>query len=124
MTSENLAALLAKRVMGWDVGPDRFLMANRSWMPRWRFQPTEKLVDALRLLDVAAPEDYDIRGDNEGHTVVSVRIAGTEGEAKEMSKPRAITYAVARALGIKVPDEPQPTGPDAVGPARRGHRGN
>ena len=51
MTSEHLTAILAERVMGWTVGPDRFMMGNRGWMPRWRFQPAEKLDDAFRLLE-------------------------------------------------------------------------
>ena len=102
MTSEHLAALLAERVMGWSVGPDRFLMSNRRWMPRWRFQPTEKLVDALRLLEVAAPEEYTLRGDSEGNIRVYVRIGGVTGEACSALKPRAITWAIARAVGIEV----------------------
>ena len=102
MTSENLAALLAKRVMGWGVGPDRFLMGNRGWMPRWRFQPAEKLADALRLLEKAAPEEYNMRGDSEGNVRVHLRIGASAGEACGASKPRAITYAIARALGIEV----------------------
>ena len=102
MTSENLAALLAKRVMGWGVGPDRFLMGNRGWMPRWRFQPAEKLADALRLLDEAAPAEYNMCGDGEGNVRVHVRIGDATGEACGASKPRAITYAIARALGIEV----------------------
>lgn len=102
MTSENIAALLAKRVMGWGVGPDRFLIGNRGWMPRWRFQPTEKLADALRLLETAAPAEYDMRGDSEGNVRVHVRIGDATGEARGASKPRAITWAIARALGIEV----------------------
>jgi hypothetical protein len=102
MTSENLAALLAKRVMGWGVGPDRFLIGNRGWMPRWRFQPTEKLADALRLLEKAAPEEYNMRGDSEGNVRVHIRIGDGTGEADETSKPRAITLAVARALRLEV----------------------
>jgi hypothetical protein len=102
MTSENIAALLAKRVMGWGVGPDRFLIGNRGWMPRWRFQPTEKLADALRLLEKAAPEEYNMRGDSEGSVRVHVRIGDATGEACGASKPRAITWAIARALGIEV----------------------
>jgi hypothetical protein len=102
MTSENLAALLAKRVMGWGVGPDRFLMGNRGWMPRWRFQPAEKLADALRLLEEAAPEEYNMRGDSEGNVQVQVRIGDGTGEACGTSKPRAITLAVARALRLEV----------------------
>jgi hypothetical protein len=103
MTGEILVALLAERVMGWGVGPDRFLVGNRGWMPRWRFQPAKKLADALRLLEAAAPQEYRIWGEK-GSTHVHVRIAGTTGEASESSKPLAITYAVARAVGLPVPD--------------------
>jgi hypothetical protein len=57
MTGERLTAILAQRVMGWRVAPDRFLMGNRRWSPRWRFQPTERVKDAYRLLERAAPQD-------------------------------------------------------------------
>jgi hypothetical protein len=30
MTSEHLTAILAERVMGWTIGPDRFMTANRG----------------------------------------------------------------------------------------------
>jgi hypothetical protein len=77
----------------------------------------EKLEDALRLLEATALQEYFIEGDETGTTRVRLRIAGTTGEATEASKPRAISYAVARAVGIRVPGDPQP-------PARRGHHGN
>ena len=102
MTSEHLTAVLAERVMGWGVGPDRFVMKNRRWTPRWRFQPTEKLADAMRLLDKAAPEEYTMHGDREGNVRVHVRIGDVTGDACGESKPRAITCAIARALGIEV----------------------
>ena len=102
MTSENLSALLAERVMGWTVGPDRFLMGKRSWMPRWRFQPVERLADALRLLEEATPQEYSICGDDKGGIHVRVRINGNAGEACGTSKPLVITYAIARAVGIEV----------------------
>ncbi len=102
MTSDHLTALLAACVMGWGVGPDRFLIGNRGWMPRWRFQPTEKLADALRLLEKAAPKEYNMRGDSKGNVLVHVRIGEATGEASGASKPRAITCAIARALGIEV----------------------
>jgi len=53
MTTSELTALLAQRVMRWTVAPGRFLMENRRWKPAWRFQPTKKLEDAFRLLDAA-----------------------------------------------------------------------
>jgi hypothetical protein len=102
MTSEHLTAILAERVMGWSVGPDRFLMGNRGWMPRWRFQPVEKLEDAFRLLEEATPQEYSICGDDKGNIHVRVRIGGVAGEARGTSKALAISYAIARAVGIEV----------------------
>jgi len=43
MTGDQLTVTLGERVMGWRVGPDHFLMGNRRWLPRWRFQPDERL---------------------------------------------------------------------------------
>ena len=102
MTEERLTALLAQRVMGWSIGPDRFMMGNRGWMPRWRFQPVAKLDDAFRLLEEAKPQEFSICGDDKGTIHVQVRIAGVAGEARGTSKPLAIAYAVARAVGIEV----------------------
>ena len=101
MTSEHLTAILAERVMGWTIGPDRFMMGNRGWMPRWRFQPAENLDDAFKLLEKAAPQDYAMGDDGKGFWV-RVRIGKAIGEARDASKPRAITFAVARAVGIEV----------------------
>lgn len=56
MSNDQLTAVLAERVMGWTVSPDRFMMGNREWMPRWRFQPIDKLDDAFRLLEEAVPQ--------------------------------------------------------------------
>jgi hypothetical protein len=102
VTNERLTDLLAVRVMGWSIGPDRFMTGKRGWMPRWRFQPVEKLDDALRLFHEAAPQEYSIRGDDKGNVSVQVRIAGASGEARGTCTPLAITYAIARALGIEL----------------------
>ena len=88
--------------MGWKVCPDRFSMANRRWMPRWRFQPADKLDDAFRLLEEATPQEYSIRGDDKGGIHVRVRINGSMGEARGTSKPLTITQAIARAVGIEI----------------------
>ena len=101
MSSEQLTAALAERVMGWTVGPDRFMMGNRGWMPRWRFQPADKLDDAFRLLQEAAPQAYSICGDDKGSIHVEVRINGAVGEARGTSIPGVVTNAVARAVGIQ-----------------------
>ena len=80
MSNDQLTAVLAERVMGWTVGPDRFMMGNRGWMPRWRFQPADKLDDAFRLLQEAAPQAYSICGDGTGNIHVQDRSAGRVGE--------------------------------------------
>ena len=100
MTGEALTAKLAERIMGWNVAPDRFLLGNRSWIPRWRFQPLERLEDAFRLLDNAEPEHYGMGLDDSGRFFAEVRIGGRLGKARDDSKPRAITLAIARAMGL------------------------
>jgi hypothetical protein len=102
MSDDQLAAILAERFLGWGAGPDRFLMGKRGWMPRWRFRPTDKLADAFRLLEAAAPTEYSISGDDKGNVHVCVRIGGSVGEARATCKPLAISYALARAAGVEV----------------------
>jgi hypothetical protein len=101
VTNDQLAAILAQRVMDWRVGPDRFLMGNRRWLPRWRFQPIERGEDANRLLERAVPEEFSIDRTQDGRFRVKVRIAGETGEAVESHQARAITFAIARALGLE-----------------------
>ena len=101
MTTEQLTALLAERVMRWRVGPDRFLTGNRSWIPRWKFNPLERLEDAFRLLDHSGSSRYVISRTGNGFDV-EVECDGRVGKATSDSKPRAITLAVARVLGIEV----------------------
>lgn len=101
VTDERLTALLAERIMGWSVAPERFLLGKRRWISRWRFQPTESLDDAFKLLEKAAPQDYSMGDDGQGFWV-RVRIGKAIGEARDRTKPRAITLALARALGLEV----------------------
>ena len=126
MSTEQLTVILAQRVMGWRVGPDRFLMDKRQWLPRWRFQPLDRLQDAMRLLEVAAPKQCMITADGDGLVSVRVHIAGKTGESRERSKPRAIVLAVARALQIDVDSLEDPdsgrepaAGPNTKRPAER-----
>ena len=41
-------------------------MGHRRWLPRWRFQPAENLMDAFRLLEGAAPAEYSMSGGSDG----------------------------------------------------------
>lgn len=110
-----LTVALAERIMGWRVGPDRFLVGNRCWLPRWRFQPAERLEDANRLLERAAPQKCSIQRVQDGGYRVRVRVAGRSGEALESLQARAITFAVARALGL----EPEHQVPPKTGVERQ-----
>jgi hypothetical protein len=101
MTTPELTGVLAQKVMGWTVAPGRYLMENRRWIPAWRFQPMKKLEDAFRLLDAADPEEYSINGRRGGAFKVRVQISGIAGEASNRCKALAITYAVARAVGLE-----------------------
>ena len=101
MTTPELTALLAEQVMRWTVAPGRYLMGHRRWIPAWRFEPTKRLEDAFRLLDAADPDEYSIHARRGSGFSVRVKITGTAGEACDTSKPRAITFAVARAVGLE-----------------------
>ena len=101
MTGEQLTAILAERVMGWRPAPGRFMMVGRGWKPDWRFQPTKKLEDAFQLLDAANTEEYSISARRGDALTVRVQIGGIVGEASDASRACAITYAVARAVGLE-----------------------
>src|SRR5690349_16601373 len=102
MTSDQLAAVLAARVMGWTVAPDRFLMGKRSWIPRWRFQPWKCLENALDLLDAAKPDRCSMVRDRGFDWSVTIAIGDSLGSAQDPSPARAITLAVAQAVGVDV----------------------
>jgi hypothetical protein len=101
VTQAQLTIELAIRVMRWRPTPNRFLTGKGSWKPKWKFQPTRRLEDALELLDAAGAE-YDVRTVATGGYTVRLRIDGVVTEATGQSKPEAITVALARALGIAV----------------------
>lgn len=102
---QRLTEALSVRVMGWRVGPDRFIKSGRTWVPRWRFQPTQNLVDALHLLEQAEPDEYRMEGGKNCEFRVRIRIGEITAEVSGLLKPRVITYAIAMAFGIDI--EPQ-----------------
>jgi hypothetical protein len=103
VTSEDLTSILSARVMKWGIAPDRFLLDGRRWLPRWRFQPAERIEDAFRLLEALDPEQYDMAGRGADNFCVRIRLHnGGIGEASCKSKAQAITYAVAQAIGVDV----------------------
>jgi hypothetical protein len=100
-TPDQINAILAARVLHWRVTPDRFLTGDRGWLPRWKFQPTRKLADAIRLLEAADAKEYSVGADTNGDFRARVRIGGATAEAHANTKPLAICLAVAAAVGIE-----------------------
>jgi hypothetical protein len=96
-----LVERLAQQVLHWGVAPDRFLLGNRSWKVRWRFDPLNKIEDACVLLDAAAPTRYSISL-NGGCFQVEVEIKDSIGRASGASRPRTIVLALARSLRLQV----------------------
>ena len=100
MTDLELTSVLAERVLSWRGRGDRFIKPGRSWIPRWRFQPLANLGDAFVLLDRAGAQ-FSLTFDTNAEFMAIVQIAGTQGQATGTAKARAITMAVARALGLE-----------------------
>lgn len=98
-----LTESLAVKVMGWRVARGRYLKAQRSWIPAWRFAPLIRLEDAFQLLNRASG-DYKLTA-VEGLTFsAEVRVGDFTGMAAGEPKARVIALAVGRALGLERPD--------------------
>lgn len=104
MTNDQLTAVLAERIMGWTVGPDRFLFGHRQWISRSRFQPLGRIQDAFRLLGASA-SDFVLSKTAGGMFTATIRIGERTCTASGQSGAATIAVAVARAIGIDVPDE-------------------
>ncbi len=98
----DLTTKLAEKVMGWRISRDRFMTGEREWIPIHRFQPTERIGDAYKSLERARPTEYSICASDTGVCHVRIRIGTAIGEACDESPPRAVTIALANALGITV----------------------
>lgn len=103
-TLDSATAALAERVMGWRAAPDRFLKTGRVWIPRWRFQPFQKIEDAFTLLDAASPVESVVSSDGTTKIFVRVRIGSRTGEAVGEHRAAVISSAIARAVGLEVDD--------------------
>jgi hypothetical protein len=97
---DELAARLAERLLGWRIGPDRFIKPGRSWSPRSRFRPFEKIADSFQLLDRA--DSFSVTSTHRGRYIAEVHSGGRRGEACGEQMARAITTALARALGMEI----------------------
>jgi hypothetical protein len=99
---QQLTDALAREALGWKTAPDRYLLNDRRWLPKWRFQPTKNIADAFQLLEAADVLGYALRVDRNGVCRASVRTKAASAEASGPSVPRAICVAFARVYGIRV----------------------
>jgi hypothetical protein len=104
ITCEQLTAILARKIMGWAVGPDRFLKGERKWSPRWHFQPLRRVDQALELLEKAGGT-YTFEKTGARAFKARVAVGDRSGVASGKSKAATITVALSRAIRINVPDE-------------------
>lgn len=103
MTTTQLTTVLAERVMGWRVGPERFILGGRQWITRSHFQPFSRIQDAFRLLQKAATA-YSITKAPDGVLTATVRIGDLIGTASGRVEAATITLAIARATGVDLKD--------------------
>jgi hypothetical protein len=104
MTNARLTDELACRVMGWKPGRDRFIKSDRQWVLRWRFQPLTSVENAFELLNTAAAS-LVLTTARDGSFTAQVKLGQRKGRASSPSVATSITVAIARALGLDVPDE-------------------
>ena len=104
MTAATLTGILAERVMRWRVGPDRFLKGGRQWSPRWQFQPLRHTDHALQLLEKTGGT-FSLTQAADGSVTARVIVGGRTGTATGKSQAACTSVAIARAIGIDVPDE-------------------
>ena len=114
MTTERVTASLVERVLGWRVGPDRFLLGNRQWIRRSGFEPFTNLKDAFQLLDKAASA-FKLSG-TPGRFTAEVSVENRSGSATGEHKAATITVAIARAVGLDAPDNLLQLAPTGVRP--------
>jgi hypothetical protein len=99
VTNEQLTAILAERILGWSVAPERFLLGNRQWITRLRFQPLNRIQDAFRLLQATAG-CFSVTKTASGAFTATIQIGHRTGTASGPAAAATITRAIARAIGV------------------------
>src|SRR5580693_5422407 len=96
---QKLTSKLA-RLLGWKIAPNRYVLGNRKWLPRWRFQPAKNIADSFRVLEAAGVEEYVLHCGLNGLYRVQLRTRHASAEAAGPSLPLAICLAIARVHHI------------------------
>jgi hypothetical protein len=99
VTNDQYTAILAERILGWTVGPERFLLGNRQWITRANFQPFKRVQDAFRLLKKAASA-FSLTKTPDGVFTATVQVGDRAGTASGRAEAAAISLAIARAVGV------------------------
>jgi hypothetical protein len=99
MTNDQLTAILAERILGWRVGPERFILGSRQWITRAHFQPFDRIQDAFRLLKKAASA-FSLTKTPDGVFTATVQVGDLSGTASGRAEATAISLAIARAIGV------------------------
>jgi len=101
LSNDQLTAIMAERILGWRVGPERFIMGNRQWITRRHFQPFDRVQDAFRLLQKAGG-GFSLIKTPDGVFSATVLVGDRAGTASGSAVAATITEAIARALGLEV----------------------
>jgi hypothetical protein len=104
-TDERVVDELVCRVLGWRLAPGRYIKSGRRWIPQWRFQPLTNIDDAFQLLNAGAGS-LVLKTTKDGSYAAQVKLGQRTGRATAPSVASSITVAIARAIGLDVPDEP------------------
>jgi hypothetical protein len=99
VTNDQLTAILAERILGWRVGPERFILASRQWITRAHFQPSDRIQDAFRLLKEAA-SGFSLIKTPDGVFTATVQVGDRTGTSSGHAAAATITRAIARAIGV------------------------
>jgi hypothetical protein len=100
VNDERLTDRLAEGVMGWRLAPGRYLKSGRGWISRPKFRPLHDVRDAFRLVYTMAA-DYSLTRKQGGGCTAIVRSADQTGTVTAASEARAISLAVAAAIGLE-----------------------
>jgi hypothetical protein len=118
VTDRLLLDQLVERVFGWRAAPDRFMTGGRTWIRRSRFRPFIDIRDAFRLAD-ALTKQYSLTALGTGIFIAEVPLPERVGRASARNKARAISLAIADALGLPSRQRQAPTPAGQTG-GRRG----
>jgi len=92
---------LVNKILGWRIGPGRFLKPGRGWTPRSRFKPFERLEDVFFLLKTVGGT-FVLCLEPDRTFTASILVRGRSGKTTGSLSARTIAIALCKALEIGV----------------------